>query len=190
MDQIMRGNTELLALRPEVWSAAFYPTLLEQLPFNDVVSDDYQGDINKLGDRVHISEFPQFDEANELQEGERNDADSVTALGQELVIDKRIAVDYIITDRAQIQTIESQNALRDLAFHAIMKRMQRNLITDTVPSAAAPDHQIAYDVGSTLGLADILEAKELLDDQNVPEAGRCMILDSPQWNDQDGRLAA
>jgi hypothetical protein len=53
-----------------------------------------------------------------------------------------------------------------------------------VPSASSPDHQIAFDSGTTLGLADILEAKELLDDADVPDDGsRAMVLGSAQWND-------
>jgi len=183
-DQVMRGSVELDALKPELWSAAFFPTLLETLPFNGVVARDYEGDIRALGDTVNITEFPQFDEAEEIQEDQKVDADSITASNQQLVINKQVVKDYIVTDRAKVQTIEHANALRDLAFHSIFKKMQSILIAATVPSAAAPDHQIPYDAGSTLALADMLEAKELLDTQNVPDDGsRQMILDSPQWND-------
>lgn len=184
MDQVMTGAAELLALRPEVWSALFYPTLLENLPFNSVIATDYEGDIRALGDRVNITEFPQFDLAETIQEDQKVDADSVTAISHELVINKQIVKDYIITDRAKVQTIESEAALRNLVFHSIMRRMQQILIDATVPSAAAPDHQLTYTAGTTLALADILAAKELLDQQNVPDDGsRCMVLDAPQWND-------
>jgi len=52
-----------------------------------------------------------------------------------------------------------------------------------VPSAATPDHQIAYTAGTTLALADILATKELLDLQNVPEEGRISVKGAAQWND-------
>lgn len=183
-DQVMRASSELSAIVPEVWSANFFPTLLESLPFNDVVSREYEGEIGALGDTVNISQFPQFDEATELQENEANDADGVTVSNIQLVINKRVVKDYIVTSRAQTQSLEHANNLRDLALHSIMKKMQNIIIDAIIPSASTPDHQIAYDSGSTLGLADILQAKELLDDQNVPDDGqRCMILDSPQWND-------
>lgn len=183
-DQVMRGSTELAAIVPEVWSAAWYPTLLEALPFNDSVARDYEGDIRALGDIVNITTWPQFDEAQVIQEDQRVDAQAITAQNIQLTVDKQVVQDYIVTDRARVQSLEHANKLRDLAFFSIMKKMQSLIIADIVPSAAAPDHQIPYDSGTTLQYADILEAKELLDLQNVVDAGqRVMILDAPQWND-------
>lgn len=183
-DEIMTGDVELDAIRPELWSANFYPTLLERLPFNDSVDRSYEGEIQALGDIVNISNIPQFDEAQEIAEDEAADADSVTVTKQQLTINKQVVKDYIITKRALRQTLDSGNQLRDLAMHSIMKKMQAVIIADIVPNASTPDHSIAYDSGTTLALADILEAKELLDDQDVPDDGmRCMILGSAQWND-------
>lgn len=180
----MTAGTELDAIRPEVWSAAWYPTLLEALPFNDSVARQYEGEIRKLGDKVNITSFPQFAEAEVVLEGQKTDADSITASGTALTIDKMIAKDFIVTDLAQIQTLDASNALRDLAFFSIMKKMQAVLMALVVPSASAPDHTIAYTSGTTLALADILAAKEALDTADVPDDGtRNMILGAAQWND-------
>ena len=54
-DTIMKGGgsgNHLDALVPELWSANFYPTLLENLPFIDVVDRSYEGEIAALGDTV------------------------------------------------------------------------------------------------------------------------------------------
>lgn len=182
-DKIMTAGTELAGIVPELWSAKFYPTLLEKLPFNSSVARDYEGEIQSLGDIVNINEFPQFDLAEEILENQRVDADSVTASKTQLVINKQIVKDYILTKKAQRQSIEAGNELRDLAMHSIMKKMQQLIIAEIVPSASAPDHQISYDSGTTLALADILEAKELLDAQDVEEMGRKMIVGSAQYND-------
>ena len=184
MDQVMTAATELDALRPEVWSASFYPTLLEALPFNDSVARSYEGDIKQLGDIVNITSFPQFSDAQSVQEGEKVDAEGITAANTQLTVNQMLVKDFIVTDLAQIQTIDASNALRDLAFHAILKKMQAYIISLIVPSASSPDHSIAFDSGTTLGLADILEAKELLDNADVPDDGsRNMILGAAQWND-------
>lgn len=184
MDQIMTAGTELDALRPEIWSANFYPTLLEALPFNDSVARNYEGEIRQLGNTVNITSFPQFGDANEVQEGEKNDADGITAANTQLTVDKMLVKDFIVTDLAQIQTIDASNALRDLAYHSILKKMQSIIISLIVPSASSPDHSIAFDSGTTLALADILEAKELLDNADVPDDGtRNMTLGAAQWND-------
>lgn len=184
MDALMTAGVELDAIRPEIWSAAWYPTLLEALPFNGSIARTYEGDIRALGDKVNITSFPQFDDAEVILEGQKVDADSIVASGTQLTIDKMIVKDFIVTDLAQIQTLDASNALRDLAFFSIMKKMQSILIALIVPSPAAPDHTLAYTVGTTLALVDILSAKELLDTANVPDDGtRDMILGAAQWND-------
>jgi len=182
-DQVMGKTTELDGITPEIWSAAFYPTLLQKLPFNDSVSRDYEGEIQSLGDVVNINDFPQFDVAQDILEDERADADSVTANKQQLTINKQLVKDYILTNRALRQSLDAQAKLRDLAMFAILKRMQQIIIAEIAPSSSAPDHVIAYDSGTTLGLADILEAKELLDTADVEEAGRTMVIGAAQEND-------
>lgn len=183
MDSVMTAATELAAAIPEMWSAAFYPTLKEKMVFAGSVAQDYTGEISALGDTVNITSFPQFDNAQEIGEAEAVEADSITAQNTQLIINKQLAKDFIITRKADIQSLPVMNALRDLALHSILKKMQQLIIAEIVPNASAPDHSIAFDSGTTLALADILEAKELLDDADVEEFGRSMILGSAQYND-------
>jgi hypothetical protein len=181
-DEIMRSTPELEGIIPELWSAAFQPVLLAKLPFADSVSRDYEGEIQQLGDTINIASFPQFDVATELTEGMPNDADSVTVNKTQLVINKQVAKDYIITKKAMKQSIDAQNALRDLALNSILKKMQQVIVAEIAPSTT-PDHSIAFTSGTTLALADILAAKELLDAQDIPEQGRVAVLGAAQWND-------
>lgn len=182
-DNLMRASTELDAIVPEVWSSKFYDALLENLPFQMLVSKDYEGEISALGDTVRIPTIPEFDEASELAEDGRADAQAVTVTSQSLVINKRFVKDFIITNLAQIQSLPHMDKVRDLAIFSIMKKIQSTIIAATIPSASAPDHSIAYDSGTTLALADILEGKELLDAQDVPGMNRHMVMGSAQVND-------
>lgn len=183
-DQVMTGGTELDAIRPELWSAKWYSTLLASLPMNGSVARDYEGEIRQLGDIINATQWPEFDAAEEILENQKVDADAVTATNIQLTINKQVVKDYIVTDRAKLQTLEHTDALRDLVIHSIMKKMQSIIFDLVVPSASAPDHTIAYDSGSTLALADVLEAKELLDAQNVPDDGsRCLVAGAAQFND-------
>lgn len=179
----MKASTEMAALIPEMWSQKFFPVLLAGLPWNDSVSQDYGGEISALGDIVNISSVPEFAAAVEIAEDEKVDADSVTVSTQQLTINKQIAKDFILTKKAMAQGIDAMNTLRDRALFAILKKIQAIIIAEVVPNAASPDHAIAYTSGTTLALADILAAKELLDTQNVPDEGRVMILGAAQWND-------
>ncbi len=183
MDKVHRASTELDAIVPELWSAKFYPTLKEKLPFISSVAADYEGEISGLGDTVHIPNIPQFDNAQEIGEDEAVDADAVTVTKTSLVVNKQVAKDFIITKKGMIQSIDAQNGLRDLALHSIMKKMQDVIIAEIVPSASAPDHAITFTAGTTLALADILAAKELLDQADVEESGRQLITGSAQVND-------
>lgn len=183
-DQIMKASSELSAIVPELWSANFYPTLKEKLVWRECVGDMYGSEISGLGDTVNISTFPQFSDATVMLEDQKVDADSVTVTNTQLIINKQVAKDYIITKKAMKQSLEAQNALRDLALFSIMKKMDSIIVAEISPSASAPDHVIAYDSGTTLALADILEAKELLDLQDVEDDGmRKMVVGAAQAND-------
>lgn len=182
-DQLHRASTELSVLVPQVWSQNYYDVLLSSNVFNSLISKDYEGEIQSLGDTVKISTFPEFDDAVELAEDQRNDASSITVTQQSLVINKRIAKDFIITNTAMLQSLPAMDKLRDLAIYSINKKIQALIISLIVPNAAAPDHAIAYASGTTLALADILNAKELLDAQDVPMSDRHMVVGAAQLND-------
>jgi len=179
-DQVMRAGVETSAIVPEKWSANFYDVLLESLPFESLISKDYEGEIQDLGDTVNISSIPQFDDAEILAEDGRADSEAVTITGQQLVINKRAVKDFIVTRRAILQSLPMMDKLQDMAIFALMKKIQSEIIAASVPVSA---NAISYDSGTTLVLADLLEAKELLDSGNVPETDRYAVLDSPQMND-------
>lgn len=183
MDQVHTTATELSVLVPSVWSQKYYDVLLAELPFRAAISTDYEGEIQNLGDTVKISTFPEFDEAAELAEDQANDASSITVTQQSLTINKRVAKDFIITNKAMLQSLPAMDKLRDLAIYSINKRIQSIIISLIVPNASAPDHSIAYDSSTTLALADALEAKELLDAQDVPLGDRHVVMGSAQLND-------
>lgn len=179
-DKIMSTELETSVIVPEVWSANFYDTLLADLPFNSIVSRDYEGEIQQLGDTVKISTVPEFSDATILPEGARNDADAVVVTQQNLVINKNIVKDFILTKKSQKQSIPIMDKLRDLAIYSIMKKIQEIIIELTVPAVA---NQLSYTTGTTLVFADILAAKEKLDDNDVDIANRHGVMGSAQTND-------
>lgn len=183
MDQIHTSASQLSAIVPEVWSQQWYDVLLAELPFNAVVARQYEGEIKALGNTVHINSIPEFGDAEDLAEDGAADADSVTISQVDLVINKQIVKDFIVTDKALLQSLPFMDKLRDLAVYAVNKKVQRYIIEASIPSASGPDHSIAYDSSTTLALADMTEVKELLDNQDVPALGRHCVLGSPQTND-------
>lgn len=178
-----QDTTANTAIIPEKWSARFYEVLRPSLPFMDSVSTDYEGEIRGLGDIINISTIEDFSEASELSEGAAGLAEAATISGQQLTINKRTYKDFQVTNRAQLQSLPFVDALEEKAVFAINRRMHQVIIDNIVPSASSPDMQIAYDSGTTLALADLLEAKELLDDQDVPFEDRYFTYGSAAGND-------
>lgn len=181
-NEIMGTDAEVSAIVPEQWSQNYYDVLLAELPFESLVSKDWEGEIKSLGDTVNIPTVPEFSDATELPERDSNEADSVTIGTQALVINKRIVKDFIVTKKALLQSIPFVEKLKGLAIYSIQKKIQALIISLTIPSAT-PDHTLAAVAAGVYGLADILAAKELLDAQNVPMADRHMVLGSGPLND-------
>ena len=179
----MTASSELSAIIPEVWSSRYYDVLLAELPFRGIINNDWEGEIRDLGDIVNISSFPEFDDGEELAEDAAADAKKISVSGQQLTINKRVVKDFIVTRLAILQSLPHMDKLRELAIYSILKKIEKTIIADCVPSTSAPDHAIAYDSGTTLALADLLEAKELLDTADVPMGNRHLVMDSPQVND-------
>lgn len=181
MNEIM-SVTEFDAVIPEVWSSSWYPTLFERMVFAESVGHAYEQDIQALGDRVNITTFPQFGEARDLAEGQTNDAAKITLGNTQLIVNKQTVQDFVVTKRAERQSLDVSQKIMELCLFSIIKKMQANIIAEIAPSAAAPDHVVPYSSGTTMALADWIEVKGLLDDQNVNEQGRIAILGTEQLN--------
>jgi len=182
-NQVMDTAGNLTVIVPQIWSSNWYASLLADLPFNSVVSKDYEGEIKNLGDVVKISQFPEFSDATELAESAANDADAITVTQQSLTINKRIVKDFIVTDKASLQSLPAMDQLQNLAIFSILKKVQSIIIAASLPSTSAPDHTIGYTSGVVLDLAKIIASKKLLDAQNVPNENRHAVLGTNQTND-------
>lgn len=182
-DAVMTAGGEMSAIVPEVWSARYYDVLLSALAFNPIISTDWEGEIQNLGDTVHINQFPEFNEGTDIAEDQRVDAEAVTVSQIDLIINKQVAKDFILTKKSMLQSLPAMDKLRELAVYSLLKRQQSIIISLIVPSASSPDHQISYDSGTTLALADALEVKELLDGADVPMSDRHFVVGAAQLND-------
>lgn len=183
MPDAINSTTELSLIIPEVWSQKYYDVLLAELPFNSLVSRDYEGEVSALGDTVHISTIGEFTEGDEFPELDAVEAEALNLSQQDLVINKRVAKDFIVTNQAKLQSLPFVEKLKQLAIYSIQKKIQAIIIAATIPSAGAPDHTINAAVAGTFDLVDILTLKELLDNQNVPMADRHMVMGAGPLND-------
>ena len=179
----MKTSAEVSAIVPAQWSQKYYDVLLAELPMESLITRDYEGDISSLGDTVKIPTIPEFAEGVEYAEATANDAEAVTVTTQDLVINKHIVKDFIVTNKASLQSIPFVEKLKELAIYSIQKKIQSLILAATVPSAAAPDHTLSAVTPGVFALADILALKELLDNQNIPMADRHLCLGAGPLND-------
>lgn len=181
-DGYLRTGTELSVIVPQIWSQRYYDVLLAELAFNPIISRDYEGEIQNLGDTVKISQFPEFSAAAEVAEDVRTDASSLTVTQQSLVINKRVTKDFIITNKALLQSLPAMDKLKELAVYAINKNIHATIIASIVPSST-PQQSISFAAGTTMALSDMLASKKLLDAENVPMTDRHMVLGANQLSD-------
>lgn len=182
-NQIMTAGTEVAALVPEQWSATFFRALKENFSMIPLIRRDYTNEISGLGDIVNVSTIPYGDAAQLIAEGEAFDAQSITATTTQIIVNSMAGRDFIVTRRAQLQSLDFMDEMRDVAAQALLEKLQDDVIAAIVPSASAPDHQIALDSAGVLALADILEAKQLLDLQSVEQANRHLVAGPTLYND-------
>lgn len=116
------------------------------------------------------------------------DAQAITWAVDNLALDKHRVIQVLMEDIANIQSKvnqEMQMAERaglDLAFDTDLRIVNAFY---SAASASAPDHILAYanSAGAdTLGAADILNAKLLLDNQKVPQDGRYLAVDPTAYS--------
>ena len=172
-----------VAIVPEIWSSRFYSVLRAELPFLSSVDQSYAEQIRSLGQILNISTIADFDQAEELAEGASGDTEVSSYSKQQLTVNKRVYKDFAVTDELELQSLPHMDILREKAVYSIQKKIQQIIIDNISPSTSAPDHVISYTAGTTLALADILAAKELLDTQNVDVSNRVGVLGSAQIND-------
>ena len=114
----------------------------------------------------------------------------LTYAADQLALNKHYQTLVILEDSADVQTVvdvESDIIERSGAGMALQMDTDVYTALRDGASSASPDHIIDhYSASGTLTLAKVLEARKLLDLQNVPEDGRFMAINP----DQEGQLLA
>ena len=169
---------ETAAIVPEVWSTRFFDTLVAELPFNSSVDRSYAGKIASMGDTVHVSEIPEFpDIEQELAEGSINNATSLAVKTHPIVVNKRIALDYKISKKSQLQSIPFMAEVREKAVYGILKRLQRIIIDTINPGLTGITIS-----NNKISIANLAAVKTALDNQNVAQGGRLLVMEPITYN--------
>lgn len=178
---------------PAVWSAKMNAKFYAASTFADVSNTDWEGEVSGMGDKVIIHTSPSITVANYTAGGGLT-YQAPTPDTQELLIDKGKYFAFQVND---VLAYQSQPDLIDTfsadAAEQMRVAIDSNCWYNTFSAAAAANKgatagakSASYDLGTDLApitltkdnvLEKVLQMASVLDEQNVPESDRWLVID-------------
>lgn len=180
---------------PEIWSSKLIDKYYDQTVLSEISNTDYEGEIRNQGDKVIIRTVPTL-EINDYQIGQTLTHQRPESPTIELLIDKGMYWSAIIDDVVEKQQdIDQMNLWAEDAAEQMKIKLDTRVLSSIVPDIHADNignsaGRISGNIdlgtmGSPLAItrANILDTLlymgQVLDEQNVPETGRFVLL--PYW---------
>jgi len=170
------GTTSEVNFIPEVFSKLLQAKFYKQSVLPAISNTDYEGEISGQGDKVNIRTVPAVTVADytgtlSLQE--------LTTQNIELLIDKAKSYNFKIDDVLQAQGDINllQEASKDAA-ESMRVAVETDVLSNVVTGATTVGSQSAISASNIL--TNILTMAKQLDELNIPEEGRFLVL-SPEF---------
>ncbi len=180
---------------PEIWSGKLQVKFYKSTVLGEITNNDWEGEIKGQGDKVHIRTIPTIT-VRDYTKGMNLTNEVPTSTPLELTIDKGKYFSVVVDD---VDAVQADVKLMDIFTNDASEQMKMEidkLVLDGVKAEAA-----AANKGGTAGaisgninlgtdaaprgcskatvLDIILDMGQALDEQNVPETGRWMVI--PAW---------
>lgn len=180
---------------PEIWSTKLVEKYYDQTVLTQITNTDYEGEISSQGDKVIIRTTPTL-EINDYKIGQTLQHQRPEAPTMDLLIDKGLYWSTIIDDIVtKQQDIDQMNLWARDAAEELKIVLDTRVLSSVVPDIDASNKgdtagriSGTIDLGvtgtplaitSTNILDTILYMGQVLDEQNVPESDRFLVL--PYW---------
>jgi hypothetical protein len=180
---------------PEIWSTKLVEKYYDQTVLTQITNTDYEGEISSQGDKVIIRTTPTL-EINDYKIGQTLQHQRPEAPTMDLLIDKGLYWSTIIDDIVtKQQDIDQMNLWARDAAEELKIVLDTRVLSSVVPDIDASNKGAtagrisgAIDLGATGSplaitstniLDTILYMGQVLDEQNVPESDRFLVL--PYW---------
>lgn len=180
---------------PEIWSGKLQLKFYKTTVFSEIANTDWEGEIKGQGDKIYIRSIPTIT-INDYAKGDNLTNQVPTSTPLELLIDKGKYFAVVLDD---VDAVQADMKLMDIFTNDATEQMKiaiDALILDGVKAAAATANKGATGgaLSGNLNLGTdaapraitkanvldlILDAGQALDEQNVPETGRWMVV--PAW---------
>lgn len=180
---------------PEVWSGKLQVKFYKSTVLGEITNNDWEGEIKGQGDKVHIRTIPTIT-ISSYQKGQNLTNQVPTSTPLELNIDKGKYFSVVIDD---VDAVQADVKLMDMFTNDASQQMKIAIDGDVLGAAYADAASankganagaISQDInlGATNAARQvtksnvldlILDMGQCLDEQNVPEDGRWMVI--PAW---------
>lgn len=180
---------------PEIWSGKLQVKFYKTSVFSEIANTDWEGEIKGQGDKIYIRSIPTIT-INNYAKGDNLTNQVPTSTPLELLIDKGKYFAVVLDD---VDAVQTDVKLMDIFTNDATQQMKIAIdadVLDGVKAGAATANK-----GATAGVISgninlgtdaspravsssnildlILDAGQCLDEQNVPEDGRWLVL--PAW---------
>lgn len=180
---------------PEIWSGKLQVKFYKTTVFSEIANTDWEGEIKGQGDKVHIRTIPTIT-INSYAKGDNLTNQVPTSTPIELLIDKGKYFAVVLDD---VDAVQTDIKLMDTFTNDATQQMKIAIdadVLDGVKAAAATANKggTAGVISGNLNLGTdaspraitkdnildlFLDAGQALDEQNVPEDGRYLVI--PSW---------
>lgn len=180
---------------PEIWSPKLVTKFYDSTVFGEIANTDYEGEITSHGDKVHIRTVPSIT-VNDYQKGQDLTYEEPESGNVELHIDHGKYFGFRLDDVDKVQS--DLDLLDDWATDAseqIKTEIDSDILGDIYTDVASENSGTsagrvsgAFDLGasgdpvvldSTNILDTIVNIGTVMDEQNIPETNRWIVL--PPW---------
>ncbi len=178
---------------PAVWSAKLNAKFYKASIYGEIANTDWQGELASMGDKVYINTAPTIS-VSPYSAGTNLSYQVPTPEMQELVIDKGFYFAFQINDVLEYQ---AKPNLMDMfatdAAEQMRIKIDSTVIYNTFTNAAAANKGLtagvqsgAFNLGTDTApvvltkdnvVQKVLELASVLDEQNVPESDRYLVID-------------
>jgi hypothetical protein len=178
---------------PTLWSAKMNAKFYAASVFADICNRDWEGDVKNLGDKVVINNIPTIT-ISDYQVGNNLTYQTPVANALELVIDRAKVYAFSVSDvldyqsKPDLMNTFSQDAAEQMRIVIDSTCIYRNFSQGAAANrgATAGVRSASFNLGTDAApvaltganvLQKILELASVLDEQNVPDSGRWLVID-------------
>lgn len=165
---------------PKIWEARLLEHLRKNLVVANLFNRNYEGDIQQMGDTVHINQLAEIAVKSYTANVDIADPDQLATTMQSLVIDQGDYFNFYLNDvdraqaRANLMDSAMQSASYGLADN-LDQYLAGLLATGTLTTGLGTDAEPLY-INASTAYEIVVKMKVALDKANVPTQGRYLLM--------------